>query len=284
MYQNATREQIENALRAGQSVTAISRELRADRARIRRIRDDLGLATFVRTEQTRTLEEKWAESTRPLDDGHVEWTGSRGNTSGTPVMRHRDKSHSPAAVAFRIRTGRDGKGHVFADCGMQHCIAPEHVKDETERIADREALRSEAAPQACRYGHDRATHGRFEPDGTSYCARCNWLAKNPDQDDRARRPVPQSPEEAFRLHTQETDDGHVLWTGPNYRRGPGLPWRGTTLSPARIAFRLHHGRDPEGNVTAACTVPLCVAGPCLQDKPMRQKADKLFKSIFGTAA
>lgn len=284
MYQNATREQIVTALRAGKSVTAVSHDLRADRSRIRRIRDELGLATYVVPEQNRTLEEKWAGHTRPAEDGHLEWTGERGKTSGTPVMRHRGKSHSPAAVAFWIRTGRVAQGQTSADCGMQHCVAPEHVKDEAERVARREALRSKAAPQGCKYGHERAVYGRFGKNGTSYCARCNWLGKHPELDDRVRQPQPESPEEALRQLSREVDGGHVLWTGPAARGGPGLPWRGTTLSPARIAFRLHHGRAPQGNVTVACSVPQCIAGPCLQDRVLRKKTEELFKSIFGTAA
>jgi hypothetical protein len=284
MYQNATEEQIAAVLRAGGSVSAVSRELRADKARIRRIRDELGLATFVPAERSRSLEEKWAASTRPVGDGHLEWTGERGSTSGTPVMRHREQNYSPAAVAFRIRTGRDADGQTFAECGMSHCVAPDHVRDETERAADRAAKRSGAEPDACRYGHSRAVHGRYEADGTAYCQRCKWLSKNPEHDDRIRPARPQSAQEAFGQLAQATGDGHVLWTGPTHRGTPGLPWQGTTLSPLRMAFRLHHGREPEGIVRSACTVPYCVAGPCLQDRPMRIKTDRLFKSIFGTAA
>lgn len=291
MYQNATREQIVEALQAGRSVAAISRELRADRARIRRIRDELGLATFVPAEQTRTLEEKWAATTRVLPGGHVEWTGERGSTSGTPVMRHREQPYSPAAVAFRIRTGRDAKGPAFADCGLNHCVSPDHVKDQDERIAERAQLRSEAAPLACKYGHASRQHGRFLPDGTFYCDRCAWMVKNPQHDDRVRQAPAQSPEEALYRLTRGVEGGHLMWVGPAYREGPGLRWGKLTLSPARVAFRAHHGRRPEGNVTSVCAVPYCMAGGCLQDRPMRQaqrqadrKVDRLYASIFGKAA
>lgn len=287
MYQNATREQIVEALQARHSVTAISRKLRADKGRIRRIRDELGLATFVPTEQTRTLEEKWAASTRPVGDGHLEWAGERGSTSGTPVMRHREQNYSPAAIAFRIRTGRDGTGHVFAECGLDHCVAPGHVKDQDERKAERAQLRQEAAPQACKYGHASRQHGRFLSDGTFYCDRCSWMAKNPENDDRIHQAPARSPEEALRRLTRQVEGGHLLWVGPAYRGGPGLRWGKLTLSPARVAFRTHHGRRPEGNVTSICAVPHCVAGACLRDRPMRQaerKVDRLYASIFGTAA
>ncbi|GAA3155454.1 hypothetical protein ACFQ0X_44105 [Streptomyces rectiviolaceus] len=291
MYQNATREDIVRALSSGRSVSAIGRDLRADRARIRRIRDELGLAAYVPAARLQTLEEKWAESARRVDGGHVEWTGGRGTRGGTPVMRYRERSHSPAAVAFRIRTGRDAQGRTFADCGFNHCVAPSHVQDEVERAAARAAARTRPEPAACRYGHAHTEHGRYAPDGTAYCQRCNWLAQHPEHDDRIRRTRPQTPQEAFQQQIEEVEGGHVQWTGPSHRGTPGLPWQGTTLSPLRLGFSLHHGRDPEGHVTSTCPVPLCVAGPCLKDRPMREaarkaerKVDRLYASIFGTAA
>ncbi|MFI2620429.1 hypothetical protein [Streptomyces sp. NPDC018584] len=287
MYQNATREQIVEALRAGKSVTAINRELRADRARVRRIRDELGLTVFVPAERSRTLEEKWAECTQAVEGGHLAWTGERGSVSGSPVMRYRDRSHSPAAVAFRVRTGRDARGQTFAECGMRHCVAPEHVHDEIERAAARQQLRTDAASSACRYGHDRAEYGKYEPDGTLYCGRCQWLSKHPEHDDRERPAAPGTPEDLLRQLTRPVEGGHAVWTGPTYRGGPGMRWGTRTLSPARLAFRAHHGRAPQGPVTRSCTVQHCIAGPCLLDQPLRQaekKVARLYDSIFGTAA
>ncbi|MGV2914764.1 hypothetical protein [Streptomyces alfalfae] len=287
MYQNATREEIVEALQAGKSVTAINRELRADRARVRRIRDELGLAVFVPAERSRTLEEKWAESTQPVEGGHLAWTGERGTTSGSPVMRYRDRSYSPAAVAFRMRTGRDAQGQTFAECGMKHCVAPEHVHDEVERAAARQQLRAAAAPAACRYGHDRAEYGAYQPDGRSYCLRCQWLSNHPEHDDRVRIAAPQSPEELLQRLSRTVEGGHVVWTGPTYRGGPGMHWETRTLSPARLSFRAHYGREPQGNVTRSCAVEHCIAGPCLLDQPMRRaekKVARLYDSIFGTAA
>ena len=74
------------------------------------------------------------------------------------------------------------------------------------------------------------------------------------------------------------------------RRLGALPmlFHGAQRIPApRIAFALHHGRDPEGRITRACGVDGCVAGPCLLDQPMRQarqRADRLFERIFGEAS
>lgn len=172
---NATRADIVALLAEGHSNSRIVRELRVDKQRVRRIRTELGLPTFVRAEQTRTIEEKWARDTRPLDGGHIEWTGERA-TGGTPLVSYKEKHHSAAAVAFRIRTGRDPQGYAIADCGMKHCVAPEHVEDEVGRLRNREQLRyltggRERKP-FCRHGHDQAEHGRYEQDGTAYCEAC----------------------------------------------------------------------------------------------------------------
>lgn len=162
------------------SSEAIARQLGVDRAAVRRIRAEAGIP-YVRPEQVRTLEEKWATRTRPIDGGHLEWIGERGNTAGTPVMRYKDEYYSPAAVAFRIKHGRDADGYAIADCGMKHCVAPDHVEDEAGRQRNREQLRylmggGERKPY-CIHGHDQAEHGRYEPDGTAYCEACKVARK-----------------------------------------------------------------------------------------------------------
>lgn len=168
------------ALLPEHSSDAIARQLGVDRAAVRRIRREAGIP-YVRPEQIRTLEEKWASHTRQVDGGHLEWTGERGNTSGTPVMRYKDKYYSPAAVAFRIKHGREPEGYAVADCDHAHCVAPAHVEDEAGRRRNREQLRylmggRERKPQ-CVHGHDQAEHGRYGPDGTAYCAACGTERK-----------------------------------------------------------------------------------------------------------
>lgn len=181
MNQNATREQIVAALQAGHSVYRINKDLRADRARVRAIRDELGLGTYVPTRSTRTIEDKWRLFARPLDGGHMEWTGERGTAAGTPLLSFKDRHHSAAAIAFRIRTGRDPKGYVIADCGMKHCVAPEHVEDEADRARNREQLRyvlgGRRRKDRCIHGHDQAEHGAYGAKGAAYCRECKRLAK-----------------------------------------------------------------------------------------------------------
>ncbi|MER5951193.1 hypothetical protein ABT127_34665 [Streptomyces sp. NPDC001904] len=278
----ATDEQIAAALRSGLSVTRTAATLHADRARVRRIRDAHNFDRYTAPETTRTLEEKWASCTRPGEDGHLLWTGERNGKSGSPVMRHRDTGYSPAAVAFRQRTGRDPHGYVFAACGQRHCVAPDHVQDQDERAAARTALRGAPVPGTCRYGHAQAAHGRFEPDGTAYCARCSYLTKHPDLDDRPT--LPKDLSEALNRNIEMLDQVHARWTGPRANGRPYLFFGGTRLTPAREVFRLHHGREPSGQVRPVCTVDECIAVFCLQDRTLRTAEARLYRAVFGRAA
>jgi hypothetical protein len=337
---NATRADIVAMLSDGHSNQRIVRELRVDKHRVARIRRELGLPAYVPTEQTRTLEQKWASHTRPADGGHLEWTGEHASASGTPVLRYKEKSYSPAAVAFSIRHGRDAVGYVIADCGRQHCVAPEHVDDEAGRQSKRQELRRErglgSRSDTCPHGHDQSQHGRLEPDGTAYCEACKRDRKAVPLDEqearrrtraatrrrieaRLREDVPHtqivqqlgvsretvrgvhralglparprgrgltyaSPEDAFRAHTVPGTDGHVQWTGYTDGALPAVCHGPARIPAPRIAFRLHHGRDPEGRLTRTCEMPGCVAGAHFADRPMREankRADVAFAAIFG---
>ncbi|MFD8075852.1 hypothetical protein ACFV3E_24750 [Streptomyces sp. NPDC059718] len=171
---NATRAQITELLREGLSNTAIAARLHCDKKRVAARRQQLGLPNVV--QQALSLEEKWTANTQPLDDGHIEWTGERQATSRTPVMRYREQSYSPAAIAFRIHTGREPEGYVYADCGLQHCVAPAHVDDEPGRQRTREQfryLRGGRPPKdECINGHDLSEHVRYTPDSRAYCGAC----------------------------------------------------------------------------------------------------------------
>ncbi|MFC7983857.1 hypothetical protein [Streptomyces sp. NPDC057336] len=86
-------------------------------------------------------------------------------------------------------------------------------------------------------------------------------------------------EDAFRAHAVPADGGHVEWTG--VRTGSDAPmvrYRRDSLSAYRVAFRLHHGRDPEGVVHPTCGQPGCVAGAHLADTPMRQATAQAAKA------
>jgi hypothetical protein len=176
---NATREQIVELLQRDLSNSEIARRLRCDRHRVSDIRRDLGIPD--RPAQPLSLEEKWATKTRPVGDGHLEWTGSRQSTSGTPVLVYGKERHTAAAIAFRIKHGRPPQGYAYAECGLRHCVAPDHVDDEAGRTQVREQLRYLTGGQerkpTCRQGHDQAAHGRYAPDGVAYCHACHLESK-----------------------------------------------------------------------------------------------------------
>lgn len=161
---------------AGTSTAAIVRELHMDPRDVRRIRNAAGHPAPKPVPQPLTLEQKWRSKTQPVEGGHLEWLGERQRTSGTPIMRYKERCYTAAAIAFEIRHGRKPVGQAFAECGFHQCVAPEHVDDTPARVRDRQALRivlgMRPAKPVCGRGHDQAEHGRRSPDGGAYCERC----------------------------------------------------------------------------------------------------------------
>lgn len=105
-----------------------------------------------------------------------------------------------------------------------------------------------------------------------------------------RRPPPSPPRrsiaEALAFHTRTGDDGHVHWTGPRNGRMAALTAEGNRHNARHVAFRMHHGRDPNGYVLNidTCTVDGCIAGAHLTDNTIREQAalDALYDAIFGS--
>ncbi|MEU0667152.1 hypothetical protein ABZ508_02755 [Streptomyces lavendulocolor] len=86
-----------------------------------------------------------------------------------------------------------------------------------------------------------------------------------------RRPQ-QDPAAAFAARTEPVDGGHMRWTGTRATGGGTvMGLNGQYISGARLAFTLHHGRDPVGRVTAGCDYPGCIAPGHLTDQVMRQR-------------
>ncbi|WP_020116774.1 helix-turn-helix domain-containing protein [Streptomyces canus] len=98
------------------------------------------------------------------------------------------------------------------------------------------------------------------------------------------RVLPTTPEAAFAQYTRPIDGGHLQWAGPLKNRAPFFVHQGQHHYARPFSFRLQHGRGPIGNVTPSCTVERCVAGRCLQDRPMREHTNSLYKAIFGGTA
>lgn len=285
---NATDSDILAMLKDGHSNQRISRELRCDKHRVARLRRQYGIPHVVL--QPLTLEQKWATYTRPVDGGHLEWTGPRGTSSNTPVMRYKEAGYSPAAIAFEQKHGRPPQGYVKAECDYPHCVAPDHVNDEAgrrqARLQERAARGLRDIPTECVRGHELAEHVKFEPDGTAYCGMCKVLDKRAQRagitPSAGRRRM--SLEERFQRHTEPVSGGHVRWTGSTSHGTPVVRQGSSTHSAYRVAFRLEYGREPVGPVTSGCGMPSCVAGAHLEDRPMRQRTNDLFTAIFGETA
>lgn len=96
-----------------------------------------------------------------------------------------------------------------------------------------------------------------------------------------------TPEQTLAHYSQPTTDGHTHWTGPADASGKPIIWtRHKALNGRRIAFHLHHRREPEGRVTVACQDPHCITGAHLTDRRIRQanhRADQAYERLFGTA-
>ncbi|MGR7003433.1 hypothetical protein ACU686_44755 [Yinghuangia aomiensis] len=127
-----------------------------------------------------TAEDHWETLVVAVDGGHLEWTGARASRTGIPVMYFRGRSFSPARIAFRKRTGRDPVGHVRVECGHPHCLAPDHLDDDTGRTrvrAQLAAMEGRRFKDHCTHGHDQAEHRRYSAHGKTYCNACRQARK-----------------------------------------------------------------------------------------------------------
>ncbi|MFF5404566.1 hypothetical protein ACFY8K_17005 [Streptomyces misionensis] len=117
-------------LREGQSDKYIGRTLHTSPMRVARIRAELQLPRYEHT--AAPIAEVWAARTRPVDGGHLAWTGfwREGNC---PVIKHSGEEYSARRVAFRMANGREPQGRVKAGCGWALCVRPEHVEDQPMR-------------------------------------------------------------------------------------------------------------------------------------------------------
>ncbi|WP_328434509.1 hypothetical protein [Streptomyces sp. NBC_00425] len=81
-----------------------------------------------------------------------------------------------------------------------------------------------------------------------------------------------SPEAIVTVHSVSVQGGagHCKWIGlRSNQRVPLIDFRTSAL---RVAFRMFHGREPEGMVRVTCVMKRCVAGAHLGDRPMREAA------------
>lgn len=169
-------DEIVRLIEAGGSNKSIGAQLGCDKRAVARVRDILGHAPHARAT---TPEQKVSERTWLTENGHVGWTGRRGN-GGVPSIRVFDTTLPASHVVFRQQTGREPVGMVRAECGFAHCLNPWHISDEVQRreirLVERWLHGFDAPWDVCPKGlHDWDTHGRVEPAPSLalYCRRCN---------------------------------------------------------------------------------------------------------------
>lgn len=170
------RDEIIRMLNDGVSNRRIEAELHVRRQTIRAIRAELGMKP---ARGGTSKEEKLAKFSLPPDEnGHVGWTGRR-MSSGTPSIRHLGVETSAANEVFRMYRGRDALGNVLSECGVKHCLEPEHLSDARDRRLVRMQLRAlegmEPQPwDVCPEGHSWDEHGRVGERLDVYCQACCW--------------------------------------------------------------------------------------------------------------
>lgn len=98
-------------------------------------------------------------------------------------------------------------------------------------------------------------------------------------------PQPLTLEEKWRSYTRAVDGGHVEWTGErnNQTGTPVMRYRQKAISPAAVAFRIQHGRDPEGYAIADCGKQHCVAPAHVEDTTARTKGREQLRYLTGGA-
>lgn len=130
------RADIAELLRAGVPQIEIARTLHVAPINVQRTRQALGLPAPRRGRRTAaTLADAFFERTEEVPGGHRRWAGDR--QAGRPVMGRHGRKVMVYPVAFRIRWGREPIGHVQPGCGMDDCIAPDHVEDRPMRDKNR---------------------------------------------------------------------------------------------------------------------------------------------------
>ncbi|WP_372344650.1 hypothetical protein [Streptomyces sp. KL116D] len=119
-------------IRAGGSNKDIARQLHIRRARVAEVRRQIGIPNVIGKRTARPPEDLYQQRTRPLDGGHLAWTGTF-NSVGVPVVHTAGGFLTAYRIAFRIGHGRDPVGQVQAGCDQPRCVHPDHVEDQAMR-------------------------------------------------------------------------------------------------------------------------------------------------------
>ncbi|MFD5709538.1 WhiB family transcriptional regulator [Streptomyces pharetrae] len=74
----------------------------------------------------RTLRGVWNTCSRPLGNGHIQWTGAA-------KVSVNGRMHTPKQISFALDRGRRPQGMILPTCGEPRCVHPAHLADEAER-------------------------------------------------------------------------------------------------------------------------------------------------------
>lgn len=182
----ATVDRLAELFAQGATNNDAARALSVNKSTAARYRAQLGFGPAPKRpspcRSTLTLEQKVTTLMRPMAGEHMEWTGRRTKSNGTPVFTHRERTYTARSIAFRAHNGRAPEGYVTAECDEPDwCVAPAHMEDEPGRTRARQALAiitGRATPLVeCARGHATAEHRRYLPDGSPYCGACHAEAK-----------------------------------------------------------------------------------------------------------
>lgn len=92
-------------------------------------------------------------------------------------------------------------------------------------------------------------------------------------------------EDLFWRRVKPAEGGHMDWGGYHTAHGtPSLRHGDRLYTAYRIAFRIKHGRDPEGKALPCCTHNRCVAPGHHEDRVIRERTESTFAAIFGGAS
>lgn len=280
------RPDVAELLHAGYGDRTIARRLGVTIISVTRARIDLELPPANRGHKPAVSVEDlfWRRATPVAGDGgHMTWGGYL--PKGNPAICWGDSQHSALRIAYRIANGAEPIGLAHRTCTYNGCVAPAHIADTAARK---------------RHGHSRPNATREQVlellhKGMGNQAIGKQLHTDPKRVAVIRReehiPRTQTPArvltfaEKWAAATQDTGDGHTVWTG-RLRDGvtPSMVHRGRDYSARRAGFEELHGRDAVGFVFPGCRRDDCVRPEHLEDRPMREQLNAQFAAIFKEAA
>lgn len=127
------RPDIAELLQAGCSDHEIARRLNVCARTAGAARNELGLPRHKPGPRAASSpQDLFRQRTRPVQGGHLEWTGYRTN-AGTPFFRWLKKGYTAGRIGFVMQHGREPVGYAIPGCNYPGCVAPAHLEDQPMR-------------------------------------------------------------------------------------------------------------------------------------------------------